>query len=93
MIALGPVARQMKVQSIRFSDELWRLIQQEAELEGVSASQFIRETLMFRIGYRLGERGADLHEVAEGLGVTKLPREPPGAGGPGAGGQPTSRST
>lgn len=72
---MEPVARQMKVQSIRFSDELWRLIQQEAELEGVSASQFIRETVIFRIGYRLGERGSDLGELAEQLGITELRRD------------------
>lgn len=71
---MAQVARQMKVQSIRFTDELWKLIQQEAEFEGISASQFIRETVIFRIGYRLGERGSDLHEVAEGLGITELRR-------------------
>jgi hypothetical protein len=64
----------MKVQSIRFSDELWRLIQQEAEFEGISASQFIRETVIFQIGYRLGQRGVDLHDTAQELGITELRR-------------------
>jgi hypothetical protein len=71
---MAQVARQMKVQSIRFSDELWRLIQQEAEFEGISASQFIRETVIFQIGYRLGQRGVDLHDTAEELGITELRR-------------------
>jgi hypothetical protein len=71
---MAQVARQMKVQSIRFSDELWRLIQQEAAFEGISASQFIRETVIFQIGYRLGQRGVDLHDTAEELGITELRR-------------------
>ncbi|MEA2304788.1 MAG: hypothetical protein QOH43_2068 [Solirubrobacteraceae bacterium] len=71
---MAQVARQMKVQSIRFSDELWRLIQQEAEFEGISASQFIRETVIFQIGYRLGQRGVDLHDSAQELGITELRR-------------------
>jgi hypothetical protein len=71
---MAQVARQMKVQSIRFSDELWRLIQQEAEFEGISASQFIRETVIFQIGYRLGQRGVDLHDTAQELGITELRR-------------------
>jgi hypothetical protein len=71
---MARVARQMKVQSIRFSDELWRLIQQEAEFEGISASQFIRETVIFQIGYRLGQRGVDLRDTAQELGITELRR-------------------
>ena len=38
----------MKVTTVRFSDELWATIQAEAELAGVSASQFIREAALAR---------------------------------------------
>jgi hypothetical protein len=39
----------MRATSIRFSDSLWRLIAAKADEEGLSASQFIRESVVLRI--------------------------------------------
>jgi len=47
----------MKVTTVRFSDELWATIQAEAELAGVSASQFIREAALARAAAAAGARG------------------------------------
>jgi hypothetical protein len=35
--------------AVRFSDQMWRLIQTQAAEEGVSSSQFIREAVLARL--------------------------------------------
>jgi hypothetical protein len=47
----------MKVTTVRFSDDLWATITAEAELAGVSASQFIREAALARAAAAAGARG------------------------------------
>jgi uncharacterized protein (DUF1778 family) len=44
--------RGMRETKIRFGVEAWKLIQAEAKLEGVSASQFVREAALVRAVYR-----------------------------------------
>src|SRR4051794_3403695 len=50
-------ARAMKVTTVRFSEDLWATIQAEAELAGLSASQFIREAALARAAAAAGARG------------------------------------
>jgi hypothetical protein len=63
----------MKVTTVRFSDELWATIQAEAELAGVSASQFIREAALARAAAAAGARGevpfdaAPVRQLSPGL--------------------------
>ena len=47
----------MKVTTVRFTDDLWAAISREAEIAGVSASQFIREAALARAAASAGARG------------------------------------
>jgi hypothetical protein len=46
----------MKVTTLRLTERLWRLLDEQGRNEGTSASQLIREGAMMRIGYALGKR-------------------------------------
>lgn len=48
--------RQMRVQSVRFSEETWEEIRREAHRQGVSASQFIRESAIARVAWSMSRR-------------------------------------
>jgi GAF domain-containing protein len=54
----------MRATTVRFSDELWRLLEREAEREGVSAAQFIRDATILRTAYAMGQRGDPDYEAA-----------------------------
>jgi hypothetical protein len=45
--------------SIRMSESAWESIQAEARQDGVSASEFVRESVFFRLGYRYAGRMDD----------------------------------
>jgi GAF domain-containing protein len=47
----------MRATTVRFSDELWKLLEGEAQREGVSAAQFIRDSTIMRTAYAMGRRG------------------------------------
>lgn len=47
----------MKVTTVRFSERMWAVLEEEARSEGVSVAQFVREAAMMRLGYVLGSRG------------------------------------
>lgn len=53
----------MRKTTIRLSDRLWQLIQQEAESEGITAAQYIREAVIARIFYDHGLRGGRPYEA------------------------------
>ena len=48
----------MKVTTVRFSETLYTAIEERARAEGVSASQFIRESAILRLGQLMAEQGA-----------------------------------
>jgi len=52
----------MKATTVRFSDDLWATISAEAELAGLSASQFIREAALARAAAAAGARGEVLFD-------------------------------
>lgn len=60
----------MKGQMIRFGDQWWALIQADAERAGVSAAQFVRDTVIARVCYAAGQRGDPL---PGGLGASPFP--------------------
>ena len=47
----------MRATTVRFSDDLWSLLEQEAAASGVSAAQFVRDATVLRIAYLMGRRG------------------------------------
>src|SRR5687768_16695256 len=59
----------MRATTVRFSDELWKLLERESTREGVSAAQFIRDATIMRTAYAMGQRGDEGFEAA--LGRTK----------------------
>jgi GAF domain-containing protein len=61
----------MRATTVRFGDELWRLLEREAQRDGVSAAQFIRDATILRVAYAMGQRGDPDFERA--LGRTTAP--------------------
>jgi GAF domain-containing protein len=60
----------MRATTVRFSDDLWGLLEQEAAGAGVSAAQFVRDATVMRIAYFMGRRGdAGLDATLDRLGV------------------------
>lgn len=47
----------MRATTVRFSEDLWELLELEAERDGVSAAQFVRDATLLRIGMLAGRRG------------------------------------
>ena len=47
----------MRATTVRFGDALWKLLEREAGLEGVSAAQYVRDATIMRIAYVMGQRG------------------------------------
>ena len=47
----------MRATTVRFSDALWTLVEEEADREGVSAAQYIRDAAVLRSAYAMGRRG------------------------------------
>jgi hypothetical protein len=46
----------MRATTIRFTPELWELLQRESSREGVSVAQFVRDAALFRVAYAAGLR-------------------------------------
>jgi GAF domain len=47
----------MRATTVRFGDALWNLVEREANREGVSAAQYIRDATILRTAYAMGQRG------------------------------------
>src|SRR3954467_15855870 len=82
----------MRATTVRFSEDLWRLLEREAEREAVCAAQFIRDASVMRAAYAMGRRAAAAYEALSQLGSnghangapesgTTHPGAPLGAGG------------
>jgi GAF domain-containing protein len=68
----------MRATTVRFAEALWALVEREAERDGVSAAQFIRDATIMRAAYAMGQRGDDEWEAALG----RAPAAPESDGGP-----------
>src|SRR3954454_14592013 len=72
----------MRATTVRFSEDLWRLLEREAGAQGVSAAQFIRDATILRVAVlaeRRGDRGAQLsiEEIAAGALRPAAREQPP----------------
>src|SRR3954454_22761444 len=47
----------MRATTVRFSDDLWELLETEASTQGISAAQFVRDATLMRLGALSGRRG------------------------------------
>jgi GAF domain-containing protein len=54
----------MRATTVRFGDALWNLVEREANREGVSAAQYIRDATILRTAYAMGQRGDPDFEIA-----------------------------
>ena len=70
----------MRATTVRFSEDLWSLLEQEAAATGVSAAQFVRDATVVRIAYLMGRRGEPGIEDT----LTRLTDLPERNGAPGA---------
>lgn len=61
----------MRATTVRFSDDLWQLVEREAGVQGISAAQFVRDAALLRAAALMGARGdedaiRDVEAVARG---------------------------
>src|SRR4051794_35953133 len=47
----------MRATTVRFSEDLWELLEAEASKQGISAAQFVRDAAMMRLGTLSARRG------------------------------------
>ncbi len=64
----------MRATTVRFSEELWKLLERESSREGVSAAQFIRDATIMRAAYAMGRRGDA--GIDEALRRSSAPSDP-----------------
>ena len=74
----------MRATTVRFGEDLWKLLEREAAEQGVSSAQFVRDAAILRLAHLAGDRGAPearltIEEIASGA----LRDEAPGNGGGG----------
>jgi GAF domain-containing protein len=71
----------MRATTLRFSEDLWVLVEREAGLQGISAAQFVRDAALLRAAALMGARGEedairDVEAVARG-GLRPTPEPAP----------------
>lgn len=54
----------MRATTVRFSEELWSMLEREAARDGVSAAQFVRDATLLRIGALAARRGDDAVQLS-----------------------------
>jgi hypothetical protein len=64
----------MRVTTVRFGVDLWRLLEAEAALSGVSTSQYIREAALARAAAAAAARGEDPLALLAGAEATPARR-------------------
>jgi GAF domain-containing protein len=68
----------MRATTVRFSEDLWSLLEQEAAASGVSVAQFVRDASVMRVAYLMGRRGESGIEQA----LSRLTGSPARGDGP-----------
>ena len=47
----------MRATTVRFSEDLWQLLEDESTRQGISAAQFVRDAAIVRLAFLAGRRG------------------------------------
>ena len=47
----------MRATTVRFSEDLWQLLDDESAMQGISAAQFVRDATIVRLAFLAGRRG------------------------------------
>jgi hypothetical protein len=47
----------MRATTVRFTDDLWGMLERESRRQGISAAQFVRDATILRVAYLAAERG------------------------------------
>ena len=72
----------MRATTVRFSEDLWELLEGEASEQGISAAQFVRDAAIMRLGILSGRRGdgeaaLTLEQLAAGALTGRIHAVPP----------------
>src|SRR5690242_946174 len=68
----------MRATTVRFSDALWALVEREADREGVSGAQYVRDATILRTAYAMGRRGdAEFDEAIARVAGAQVPGDAP----------------
>ena len=46
----------MRATTIRFPNDLWEQLEQEARIQGISVAQYVRDAALYRVAYSAGAR-------------------------------------
>ena len=46
----------MRATTIRFPNDLWEQLEQEARAQGISVAQYVRDAALYRVAYSAGAR-------------------------------------
>ena len=73
----------MRATTVRFSEDLWDLLEREAARQGISAAQFVREATILRAAFLIGKRGdpeaqATIENLAREAHEGQRPQRPAG---------------
>jgi len=67
----------MRATTVRFSEALWSLVEQEAGRDGVSAAQYVRDAAVLRTAYAMGRRGdSDFEDAIARVSGAREPGSP-----------------
>jgi GAF domain-containing protein len=58
----------MRATTVRFSEDLWQLLEDESAMQGISAAQFVRDATIVRLAFLAGRRGdSDTEQSIEAI--------------------------
>ena len=58
------VVMPMRATTVRFSEDLWQLLDDESSIQGISAAQFVRDATIVRLAFLAGRRGDSEAELS-----------------------------
>jgi GAF domain-containing protein len=71
----------MRATTVRFSEDLWQLLEDESTRQGISAAQFVRDAAIVRLAFLAGRRGdAESEQSIEAIAERATRRQQNGRG-------------